>query len=271
MHENKNAILEGAMRAGYGARGFVYLTIGMLAVFAAVNGGEAEGSIGALNYLSKQPFGVALVGGVAVGFFAFALWRFTDAALDLENEGDHARGAGSRMTKVFSGAAHLFLCATAVTIMIRGIKAEHNSAANWSAAVMSAPFGRWAVALAGIIAIGVGLYFFFKSGARTYRDDLRETTITRCLAPFVRFGLAAHGFVLLIIGGMVTYAGWTTNPDRAVGLGEALALLETQPFGRTLLGLAGAGMVAFAVYCFVLAVYRVPLTITRKDLPESLS
>jgi len=77
--------------------------------------------------------------------------------------------------------------------------------------------------------------------------------------------------VLLIIGGMVTYAGWTTNPDRAVGLGEALALLETQPFGRTLLGLGGAGMVAFALYCFVLAVYRVPLTITRSDLPEPVS
>ncbi len=271
MHEKKNAALESAMRTGYSARGLVYLLIGVLAVFAAINGGEAEGATGALNYLVRQPFGIALVGFVALGLLAFALWRFADAAFDLEDEGDHARGLGSRLTKFFSGASHVFLSATAVTIMIKGAKADDNTAANWSATVMGAPFGRWAVALAGMIAIGVGLYFFYKSGARTFRIDLRETETTRRLAPLVRFGLAAHGFVLLIIGGMIAYAGLTTNPEHAVGLGEALTLLETQPFGRTLLGLSGAGMVAFSLYCFVLAAYRAPLSLSRGDFPAALS
>ena len=52
-------------------------------------------------------------------------------------------------------------------------------------------------------------------------------------------------------------AGISANPEHAAGLGEALRILETQAYGRVLLALAGAGLVGFAVYCFVMARYRI--------------
>ncbi|WP_428406918.1 DUF1206 domain-containing protein [Hyphococcus sp.] len=267
MHENKNALLESAMRAGYGARGFVYLVIGALAVFAAVNGGEAEGSTGALNYLSRQPFGVVMVSAVAAGLFGYALWRFADAAFDLDDEGSDARGLGARFGQFLSGASHAFLGATATAIAIKGTQSEDNSAANWSAAVMGEPMGRILVMVAGGVTLGVGVYLFYKSWNATYRREIRRTTWTERLAPFVRFGLVAHGFVLLIIGGAILYAGWSVNPEHAKGVGEALAILETRPFGRILLGVTGAGLAAFSIYCFVQARYRLSPQLRAGDLP----
>ncbi|WP_425410180.1 DUF1206 domain-containing protein [Hyphococcus sp.] len=267
MHETKNLILEKAMRVGYGARGFVYLVIGGLAIFTAFNGGEAEGSTGALNYLVRQPFGSVLVGAVALGLFSYALWRFIDAALDLEDEGDDANGLGNRFGQFLSGATHAFLGVTALTIMIKGAQSESDSASNWSAAIMSAPFGRWLVASAGAVTIGVAVYLFFKAWRASYRAQIRCAPTTRRLAPLIRFGLAAHGVVLLIIGGMIAYAGWTTDPQHAIGLGEALKIVETRPFGRTLLGITGAGMACFSIYCFVQAGYRIAPNITHGDIP----
>lgn len=266
MHENKNTVLEGAMRAGYGARGLVYLVIGALAVFAAVNGGEAEGSTGALNYLSKQQFGVLLVSAIAAGLFCYALWRFADAAFDLDREGSDARGVGARIGQFLSGASHAFLGVTATIIAIKGAQDEGNSAANWSATAMQAPMGRLIVMIAGGVTIGVGVYLFYKSWKATYRRDIRRTAWTARLAPLVRFGLVAHGFVLLIIGGAILYAGWSVTPSHAVGVGEALALVETRPFGRALLGVTGGGLAAFSVYCFVQTLYRLPPRLRDSDL-----
>ncbi len=248
------------MRAGYSARGVVYFLVGAIAIFAAVNGGEAEDSTGALEYLVQQPFGVGLLGVVAAGLFAYTLWRFTDAFLDLENEGNAAEGLAARAGQFLSGATHAFLAASAVTIMFRGASAEtsgDNTAENWSAAIMSQPFGRWLIALAGAVTVAVGIYLFLKAWRQSYKDDIRITETTRWLEPVIRYGLVAHGIVLLIIGGLIATAAWTTDPKHAAGLGEALRILETRTFGRTLLGLAGAGMVAFSAYCFVHARYRI--------------
>lgn len=245
------------MRAGYAARGAVYLLVGALAIFAAVNGGEAEGSTGALEYLIRQPFGVILLSFIAFGLYSYTVWRFTDAILDLDGEGGDVRGRAARAGQFLSGFTHAFLGSSAVAIIVKGASGGDESAENWTAAVMAQPFGRWLVAIAGAVVLSVGVYLFIKSWRQSYREQIHSTDATRRLAPLIRFGLFSHGFVLLIIGGLIVYAAWTTNPSHAAGLGEALRILETQMFGRMLLGLAGAGMIGFSVYCFVQARYRV--------------
>ena len=259
MTEHANTALEWLMRAGYGARGMVYLIVGGLAFFAALNGGEAEGTTGALSFLIRQPFGSVLLACIAGGLFAYTLWRLADGVLDLENEGDDAEGYANRAGQIMSGLTHAALGISAILILIKGARAsgDDSSAENWSASLMQHPAGQLVVLAAGLTTLSVAIYLFHKAWKSAYRKDIIRTRMAERLEPAVRFGLAAHGFVLLIIGGLILWAGITANPEHAAGLGEALRILETQAFGRALLALAGAGLAGFAVYCFVMARYRI--------------
>lgn len=259
MTNKANAVLEFLMRGGYAARGVVFLIVGALALYAAFSGAPPEGSTGALQELSARPFGMAMLAVVAAGLFAYMLWRFVDAFLDLENDGASPTGLVARTANFISGVTQAVLGATAVTIIVRGARAvdNENAAESWSARLMAEPFGRWLVVAIGLIIVGAAFYEARNAWRAGFRKNLNQCAATERLAPFMRFGLAAKAVVLLIIGSLFAYAGWTIRPEEAVGVGEALLVLERQPFGRALLGLIGAGMIGFAIYCWVYAKYRI--------------
>lgn len=271
LKQSVNNGIESLMRAGYAARGVVYLIVGGIAVFAAVNGGEAEGSTGALEFLFKQPFGQVLLGVVAAGLFAYTAWRVVDAVMDLEDEGDDTEGYASRAGQLLSGVTHAFLGVSAVTIILNGAEArdggERSTTESWTAALIDTPLGRTAIIAAGAVTICVGIYLFIKARKAAYRSKIHKNETTQNLAPVIRFGLVAHGAVLLIIGSLIAWAGVAHDPDRAAGLGEALRILETQAFGRLLLGVTGAGLAGFAIYCFVMARYRIVPKLAGSDIP----
>ena len=68
-------------RAGYAARGVVFVVIGAFLVVAAYQSdpSEARGLGGALLALQGQPFGRALFGLVALGLAAFGAFGFLEA------------------------------------------------------------------------------------------------------------------------------------------------------------------------------------------------
>lgn len=267
LEDKANTTLEWLMRLGYTARGCVYLVVGGIAIFAAVNGGEAEGTSGALGFLFRQPFGFVLLGVIAAGLFAYTAWRLVDGFMDLEDEGDDAHGLANRAGQVMSGLTHAALGMSAVAILVKGTKATNgDSTENWSATLMQHPMGEAIVLAAGITTLSVAVYLFVKAWKAGHRDDIVLTKAAKALEPAVRYGLAAHGFVLLIVGGLISWAAITADPEKAAGLGQALRTLETQPFGRVLLALAGLGLVGFAIYCFVMARYRIVPRLSPGDL-----
>lgn len=67
-------------RAGFVARGAIYLTIGVLALGVALGiGGKTTNHQGALQTIAQQPFGKVLLILLAIGFAGYALWRFVHA------------------------------------------------------------------------------------------------------------------------------------------------------------------------------------------------
>src|SRR5215213_8277476 len=86
-------------RAGYAAKGVVYVLVGGLALLAAVGSrlpvalpsavphGQTTGSRGALHTLVERPYGKLILALVGVGLAGYALWCFVRAALDPQRNG----------------------------------------------------------------------------------------------------------------------------------------------------------------------------------------
>lgn len=256
-----------AMRAGYAARGLTYLIVGGLAVAAAFGGGRAEGTTGALASLRGAPWGQALLWIVAVGLFAYAVWRLLAAAMDLEAHGSGGKGIVARLGLTVSGIVHGGLAYTAAQLaMGNGSGRGGGSAEDWTAQLMALPWGRWLVILAGVAVIGAGGYYAWKGIGEKYKENMRLTRTTERLDWVCKVGLLAHGVVVAIIGGFLVYAGWTADPSEAGGLGQAFATVRDAAFGRVLLALLGLGMVAFAVFCVLQAIYRIVPRAADPDL-----
>ena len=119
------------------------------------------------------------------------------------------------------------------------------------------PFGRWIVATVGM-GIVVGAFSQFEQ-ARTGSFERFLAIGGRKLAwisPVCRFGLAAQGVILLVIGWFVVIAAVDYDAAEARGLYGALVVLVDRPYGPVLLGVVAAGLVAFAGYDFIQAGFR---------------
>ena len=127
----------------------------------------------------------------------------------------------------------------------------------WTAWVLSQPWGRWIVIAIGLVTIGAGIYYGYKGVSERYKKRQMRTEWSERLSPVAKFGLVAHGVVIVIIGCFFVWAGWTNDPSEAGGMGQAFETVRTAMFGRVLLGVLALGMVAFAVYCLIEARYRI--------------
>lgn len=246
------------MRAGYAARGVVYVLVGALAILAAWNGGQAEGAKGALSGLTGETWGTALLSLIGAGFFCYAAWRFIAAWMDLERHGSDAKGIVARLGLLATGVIHAGLGIFVVQLVLgQGGGSGGQSEEDWTAWLLSQPFGRWLVIAVGAVVIGAGIYYGYKGIAEKYKEYLRWSQMVERLDPLCKAGLLAYGFVIVMIGGFLLWAGWTSDPSEAGGLDQAFATVRQQPFGRVLLGVLGLGVLGFAIENFIEAVYRI--------------
>lgn len=259
MNERAPAWVVPVMRAGYGARGVVYILVGGLALLAAWRGGQAEGAEGALSTLSGGGWGSLVLWAVAIGLFCYAVWRWIASWMDLERRGADAKGIIGRLGLVATGVIHASLGIYVVQLAMTGSGGGSGgeSQQRWTAWLMSQPFGRWIVVAIGAVVIGAGIYYAWKGIAEKYKERLRWTQTVERLDPVCKLGFVAYGFVIAMVGGFLLWAGWTHDPSEAGGLEQAFATVRQAAFGRVLLGLLGIGVLSFAIENFIEAIYRV--------------
>jgi len=253
-------------RLGYAAKGIVYFVVGLLAAQAAfTSGGKTTDTSGALQEIITQPFGKFLLSLVAIGLIGYTCWRFVQAVLDPEHrhEDKGAKAIGRRLGYAFSTFAYGGLTLTALSLVFgwgSGGGDGGSSTQDWTARILAQPFGQWLVGLAGIITVGVGIYYFYEAFKAKFMRKLKHhemSTAERKWAKRVgQFGITARGLVFSIIGIFLIVAAWQSDAQEARGLGGALATLAQQPYGSWLLGVVALGLIAYSIYSLVEARYR---------------
>jgi len=252
-------------RCGYVAKGVVYVLIGVLALKAAMGsgGGKTTGNAGAIETLYQQPFGRFLVTIAGIGLFAYALWLFVTAALDLEGKGTEAKGVAARLVNVIVGGSYVALGIVALQLALHrssGGKSSDAQTQDWTARLLKHPGGVALVVLIGLIVFGVAGYFFFEAATAHFRKKLNLSGAhageRHWVVPLGRVGYAALGVVNTIVGIFLIIAALRNNPGQAKGVGGALAEITQRPYGAFLLGIVAVGLIAYGAYTFVEARYR---------------
>jgi hypothetical protein len=241
-------------RLGDAARGLVYVAMGFLAGRAALaaGAGRAVGPDDALRWVINEPRGPLVVTLVAGGLLADALFRAIDAFTRRSASGRISAGARAL------GAALLGMTALRVEENVRrtGTPAVRG-AVTW---LLSRRWGARALIAAGLVA---GIFALLEIG-RGVTGKLTERIRIRALGrrprrwaeAIARAGAAAHGALLGLIAIFMVRAGIEANPRAAVDSGGALRRVERLPFGPGLLAGIAAGLVAYGLSRWVLAISR---------------
>lgn len=255
MSQNK---FEALARAGYGARGVVYILLGIFSITSAFwQGGGPEDTSGALSGLLGLPFGRALVGLVALGLAGYVLWKLAQGLLNADQVSDDAKGMVNRAGQLVSAGANLFLVLTAARLALGNGGGGGDGEQKASAWLLHQPFGP---ILLGLIAIGViaaaGVQIWYGGSGGYHKRLSLPAKHKGWMDQVCRWGLIARGIVIAIIGGFLGYAAFTVSPEQAGGTAEALDYVHSLPFGPWLYGLIALGLVAFGVYGLIQARYR---------------
>lgn len=255
-------------RTGYAARGVIYLIVGGLAALAAFGGGgETTDSRGALTELLNAPFGTVLLVVVAIGLLCYSAWRATQTVMDTDDHGTDLKGLLIRGGLAVSAITHVALAFFSLSMAFglgrggsspdSGQGSSQGSSQEWTAWLLSQPFGQWLVALVGAAVIGAGIAHFIKAWTANFERHFDMNAQEReFITPISRFGLFARGVAFLLIGGFFVVAAWQQDPGEARGLSGALQTLQQQPYGWALLGLLAVGLVAFGIYSLLESRYR---------------
>jgi hypothetical protein len=252
-------------RAGLVAKGISYGLVGVLAVGVATgHGGETTSRNGALATLADESWGKIVLILLALGFAAYAIWRFVQA-FAAQEEDDDAKGEakkwGKRAGYAARGLIYAGLTITTVRLLTHsgGQQSQNEKAHKTASTAFDLPLGRWLVGLAGLCLIGAGLWNLYRGLSKKFEEKWRGgmSSVERTWGG--RAGVVGHiarAVVFGLIGVFVIRAAIQFDPKEAIGLDGALQKLAGAAYGPWLLGLTAVGLIAYGVFCLVDARYR---------------
>jgi hypothetical protein len=253
-------VIDRFARFGFAVKGIVTILIGALSLRYALGwGGTVEGPQGAIEALLAEPFGGLILGVLAAGLAAYALWMFVEAIVDPERKGAGLQGVAERGAFFVTGIGYALLARATLSLLLANDLSRDMGLEDLAASVLTPVVGRWAVGLAGsivmvagLLQLRLGLSVGFQHILRPALPKLWRVAILATGA----FGYVTLGLLSLMVGYSLIQVAIRYNPSEAGGWDEALWLLAGLVTGRWLLGIASAGLICYGLYFVLLMRYR---------------
>ncbi|MCW2665855.1 MAG: hypothetical protein JWN57_817, partial [Frankiales bacterium] len=254
-HAEGSAPVAWLARLGLASRGVVWLVIGLLALSVLLGNREQTDQQGALREIASRPLGELLLVLLAVGFLGYAAWQLLVAAVGHREERDDARRWAARAASLFTGAVYAGLAVLTLRFLADSSGSGADRTPSLTADVMSRTGGRTVIGVLGVLVVVVGLVMAARGVTGKHLEALDRgrgpRVLQRLAGPLGTAGLVGRGLVLALLGGFLVRAAVQFDPQQAKGLDAALATLAQQPYGKAMLAVAVAGMLAYAAWSFV--------------------
>jgi len=250
-HASRSSAMDAAARFGLTARAFVYLVMGWLGLQIALGRHPHEANQrGALAEVARGGAGRALVWVLGFGLAGYALWRLSQAAFGAR----HRRmGTGERLQSAARGLVYALLAVSTFTFVTGASRTgQDQQQSTLTARLMRDTAGRWLVAIAGLVVVGVGLFMVVDGIRRGFERELRTGEMSRrtrlAVSRIGAVGNVARGVVFAVAGALAVAAAVTFDPRKSTGLDGALRTLAGHSYGPWLVGALAVGLIAFGVY-----------------------
>jgi hypothetical protein len=250
--------VDGAVRFGLVAYGFVHLLIAWVAIELALGKGNGNPSAkGAMAHLADQRFGHVLLWAVAVGLFLLVLWRILEAAVGHRDK-EGAKRVWSRLFSLARGGVYGAIGLSAVRVATgSGGGSSSKQSKTMTARVLDWPAGEWIVGLVGLAILGYGASLVWRGvtdGFLEHLDGRGQTGDSGTAYTWLgRAGYVSKGIAIGIVGCLFGYAAINHDPNKTGGLDQALRDVLDRPFGPTLLLAIAAGIGCYGLFCFARA------------------
>ncbi|MEW1825600.1 DUF1206 domain-containing protein [Streptomyces sp. NPDC088196] len=246
-------------RAGFVARGVVYVLVGALALQIAFGGGGREADRqGALQQVAAQPFGKWMLWLLVVGFGCMAIWRASEALLANGPQNKVASRLMNAGRAVFYG----FVCwgTASFAAGTGGSSGSDAKSQDWTASALKLPGGQVLVGIAGCVLIGVGVTLAVRAVMRRFLRKLETGRMSRRVRQVVTGlgvgGGVARGVVFAGVGVFALVAAIRFDPHQAKGMDATLRTFAHTPAGPWLLVAVAVGLVLFGGFSFASARWR---------------
>jgi hypothetical protein len=244
---------EALARAGYVANGVVHLLIGTIVLVIAF-GGRAEGDqAGAFKAVAGAPLGFVLLWLIAIALAALGVWHIAEGILARDRSGD-VKGAARKWGRRAAewGQALIFIALGLISAAV-ALGARPNAEKTAEAAsrgLLYLPGGPIVLGLVGLgIATG-GVSFIVMGVLRSFhkRMAIPDGALGRTVTAAGIVGFVAKGIALVIVGVLLLIAAVRDDAKTAGGLDGAVDALLDLALGPVLVGVVGAGFIAYGAF-----------------------
>jgi hypothetical protein len=251
-------------RLGFYSKGVLFIIIGVIAlmVVIGIHGAKMVDQRGALAALAEEPYGRVFLIFFIVGAAAHGIWNILRAVVDIDNLGRHWFSIFKRCIAVMIGVFYFGLGVSTAEIVVAARVDPGSSQAEEtfvSVLLMVPVLGvLWAIVIGiGLVGAGfseayTGLSGGFRSSYRRLRVDGPHEPLVTVLAVL---SFSVRAILLVVMGYFFIKAPFDRSPG-PIGLDGALLALLVTAFGRTLVAIAGVGLIAHGVLAFYEARYR---------------
>lgn len=242
----EHPVVETGARLGFALVGLVHLMIAWLALQVAWgHSGSSADQTGALAALAGNGVGQVVLWMMVAGFALLTLWQLTEAVRP--HGGEHR--LGGRLKGLAKTGVYVALAYSAFTFASGDYSSGSQQSVDFTARLMSAPWGTALVAGVGVVIVAIAGYHVYKGLRSRFLDDLEEHPGALAVRAG-QYGYVAKGVALAVVGALFMLAALHHRASEASGLDGALRTLARQPFGPYLLSAVAIGLVAYGVYSF---------------------